>query len=547
MFSNSIIGIATPQTLVLLGILAFLACNVTGLVAIWGALGRPHWFLRIAVVGGLLLIWLAVPAHELILIFFVQSVVAIVPLAILRSRYTRRTHPNPGGDSPEPKMPPRKPQFSLTDLLLLTPIAAVISAVAASAPPEMWADWEELAFAGAVPGILTLIAAAIGLARVRFWMRMLASVPVFPSIVMIVWLELWRASSIHHDGQTRPGLHRLAGIGFMLLSLSMLLPLTVVYYNLITPTPIPQITLPEPNGYDELAQAGRAISFPVPEDRKATPALRSFVENHAHVLEMARSALDKPSYVPVDYHSPEMPPLRNEDHSCLMRAFVAEGRLAEAEGRTEDAIRSYLDMARLGKALTRGGLFVDLLVGNSMGGDGAAGLDRLRTSLTAQQARELLHALQSLDKDVEPIEDYLQRDLAWCEHALGWEWRLVAQLNTPDDDATMALDRENKRHQAKLRLVMCGIALRCYRLEQGHLPTTLAALVPGYLEEVPEDPFSGQPLVYRREFDGFLLYSWGPDERDDGGKPFNWFRQPNLEEGNDCVLSESFFPNFPEE
>ncbi len=196
MFSNSIVGFATPETLVLLGILAFLACNVTGLVAIWGALGRPHWFLRIAVVGGLLSIWLAVPAYELILIFFVQSVVTIVPLAILRSRHARRTEADPGDASPESKTAIRKPQFSLTDLLLLTPVAAVISAVAASVPSEVWADWWKLAIAGAVPGILTLIAAAIGLAQVRFWMRLIATVPVFPCIVMIVWLELWRASPL---------------------------------------------------------------------------------------------------------------------------------------------------------------------------------------------------------------------------------------------------------------------------------------------------------------------------------------------------------------
>jgi len=35
---------------------------------------------------------------------------------------------------------------------------------------------------------------------------------------------------------------------------------------------------------------------------------------------------------------------------------------------------------------------------------------------------------------------------------------------------------------------------------------------------LPTDPFSGKPFVYRREGAGFLIYSWGPNLKDDGGK-----------------------------
>jgi hypothetical protein len=34
-------------------------------------------------------------------------------------------------------------------------------------------------------------------------------------------------------------------------------------------------------------------------------------------------------------------------------------------------------------------------------------------------------------------------------------------------------------------------------------------------------PFDGQPLRYRKQDAGYVLYSIGPDLKDDGGKPMN--------------------------
>ena len=43
-------------------------------------------------------------------------------------------------------------------------------------------------------------------------------------------------------------------------------------------------------------------------------------------------------------------------------------------------------------------------------------------------------------------------------------------------------------------------------------------LVSAYLKAVPQDPFSGKPLVYRPQGTNWLLYSVGPDRVDNGGK-----------------------------
>ena len=50
----------------------------------------------------------------------------------------------------------------------------------------------------------------------------------------------------------------------------------------------------------------------------------------------------------------------------------------------------------------------------------------------------------------------------------------------------------------------------------------MAELTPKYLPAPALDPFSlGKPLLYRRNGSGYVLYSIGPDGKDDGGRPID--------------------------
>ena len=61
-------------------------------------------------------------------------------------------------------------------------------------------------------------------------------------------------------------------------------------------------------------------------------------------------------------------------------------------------------------------------------------------------------------------------------------------------------------------------ALERFRLAHGGYPETLDALVPQFMEKIPNDMIGGQPLKYQRTSDGnFLLYSLGWNEKDEGG------------------------------
>jgi hypothetical protein len=83
-----------------------------------------------------------------------------------------------------------------------------------------------------------------------------------------------------------------------------------------------------------------------------------------------------------------------------------------------------------------------------------------------------------------------------------------------------------------------ALAVERYRLQHGRWPESLADLSPrrqqglitdkhlagaaGYgpdlIGKIPMDPYIGKPLRYRRLADGVVIYSVGPDGKDDGGK-----------------------------
>jgi hypothetical protein len=70
---------------------------------------------------------------------------------------------------------------------------------------------------------------------------------------------------------------------------------------------------------------------------------------------------------------------------------------------------------------------------------------------------------------------------------------------------------------AYLRMAAAALALEQFRNQNGRLPETLDELTPALLEEVPEDPFTGLDLQYRRLEKGYLIYSVGRDLQDDHG------------------------------
>ena len=60
----------------------------------------------------------------------------------------------------------------------------------------------------------------------------------------------------------------------------------------------------------------------------------------------------------------------------------------------------------------------------------------------------------------------------------------------------------------------------------GALPATLDALVPGFIDRVPVDPFSGVPVKLRSSAGSYAIYSVGANFKDDGGTVLKAPRKP---------------------
>ena len=244
-----------------------------GLAAIWAGLGRPHWFLRMTPVGGLLALLALIPAYEPALMFLTQSAVTILPLLLIR----RFSGVGPTGDNDRPvgqSEPLLSTQFTLLDLLLVTVLVALVSGLLVSPPSGTWTavpygslyallgspppplPWLLFGGAGVAFGFATLLAAWAILGRGPRWLRAVAAIMAAPVLVTLLWLFLW------HWAAPRDGLARSRAIrwsaraALVLLSVATLVSLGFLYVPMVFPTPIPKTVLPDPKGYDELGAAG---------------------------------------------------------------------------------------------------------------------------------------------------------------------------------------------------------------------------------------------------------------------------------------------------
>jgi hypothetical protein len=87
-----------------------------------------------------------------------------------------------------------------------------------------------------------------------------------------------------------------------------------------------------------------------------------------------------------------------------------------------------------------------------------------------------------------------------------------------DGDVSRTVERAAFRLAADRVAIAAAAAERFRRAHGDATPASLSELAPDYLTSIPDDPFSGKPLFYRRDADGYVVYSAGPNRTDDGGK-----------------------------
>ena len=275
----------------------------------------------------------------------------------------------------------------------------------------------------------------------------------------------------------------------------------------------------------------------------------------------------------------------------LVRLFQLEGDVKSERGDWSGAVQSYLDAVQFGESIVRGSPVLMMMVGNECISVGRRGVWKTVRHLNSEEARAASLRLEKIIHQRVPFAETLieekrrvlagaspekpnEAEMRAITNATSYEdsptgeatsyikddWmtrflnrgylvyldqliRIVqkpyaARPPAPEDDPHFVISIMSSAqyaswfkytdHMSQNLLLVTTLALRSYHAEQGNYPETLAALVPATLSRVPEDPFAREGrLRYRRTDDGYLLYSVGPDGKDDGGKPI---RNP-LEKG----------------
>ena len=129
---------------------------------------------------------------------------------------------------------------------------------------------------------------------------------------------------------------------------------------------------------------------------------------------------------------------------------------------------------------------------------------------------ELLAEFDESDRN----PDYELSDEYW---AYAWEGDFpphysVAGALTELGHIGLARGRSSARKvRTKASLARVALPLSAYKQKTGSYPDDLGILTPDFITEIPLDPYGNEPLIYRREDEGFIVYSVGYDHEDDGG------------------------------
>jgi hypothetical protein len=76
------------------------------------------------------------------------------------------------------------------------------------------------------------------------------------------------------------------------------------------------------------------------------------------------------------------------------------------------------------------------------------------------------------------------------------------------------------QYKTDVEATLTILAITRYKQDKGRLPENLEQLISaGYLKQIPSDPFSDKPLVYKQKDGDFILYSYGINGTDEGGIP----------------------------
>jgi hypothetical protein len=283
-----------------------------------------------------------------------------------------------------------------------------------------------------------------------------------------------------------------------------------------------------------------------------------------------------------DYQTPPLIPDAPYPYLRTLRATARvlnfEATVDASEGNPDGVVQATLDAVQMGAQIPKGGLLIHMLVGTACEAMGRRPLWENLDSLDPAQCKAAIERMQRVESEEVPFGDIVasERDMGdrHLKSAAGsptWKTDLIKDMQDPTERAEImsapanvgalqpaydsymnaliaasrvpygaprpavpALDpglawlipdygQSRYRYvlnETQNALLITALAVTAYHQNHGRYPESLEALAPAYLPSVPIDPFSaGFPLRYRLSGGSPVLYSVGPDGKDDGGTP----------------------------
>jgi hypothetical protein len=151
--------------------------------------------------------------------------------------------------------------------------------------------------------------------------------------------------------------------------------------------------------------------------------------------------------------------------------------------------------------------------------------DRIVEAYRKPTRTERREALKKIDEEIKEMEPYTKSVKSLVQDLIsGQSTRvLISQkmanifkrLFTP---VLILAAQSEERGYVKFDLSQLALALGAYRSDRGRYPNGIQELAPKYIAALPKDRFSDADYIYKIEGSGYLLYSVGPNGKDDGGR-----------------------------
>ena len=162
--------------------------------------------------------------------------------------------------------------------------------------------------------------------------------------------------------------------------------------------------------------------------------------------------------------------------------------------------------------IATGNLSLGSLASLGSGGPGVRWLPRLMVRWNQMRGAEILTWLVDAADDPKAMTAAAQRiDTTVPAEPIT---QAIVRTLTPSLSRAVVL---HIRITAQLECARVALAAERFRLDTNRLPTSIEELVPDYLDAVPTDPFSGEPMRLAVTDEGVVIYSVYDDGEDDGG------------------------------